>query len=78
MEGNFPLPFAMFHGFVTDPLQLEVSLSDCGGSRRVVHVRTVVLEAGPVRVGVLALGVGHVLTVVLAARCAKWGAGSGK
>ena len=78
MEGNFPLPSAMFYGFVADSLQLEVPLSGCGGSRWVVHVRTVVLEVGPVRVGVLALGVGHVLAGVLAARCAKWGAGSGK
>ena len=73
MEGNFPLPFAMFHGFVTDPLQLEVSLSDCGGSCRVVHVRAGVLEVrvGHVRARVLATGVGHVWAVVMTARCAR-------
>ena len=78
MEDIFPLPLALLHCLIADSLQLEVSLSGGGGSRWVVHVRTVVLEAGPVRVGVLALGVRHVLTVVLAARCARRGAGSGK
>ena len=73
MEDIFPLPLALLHCFIADSLQLEVSLSGCGGSRWVVHVRTVVLEVGPVRVGVLALGVGHVLAGVLTARCAKWG-----
>ena len=73
MEGNFPLPSAMFHGFVTDPLQLEVSLSDCSGSRWVVHVRAGVLEirVGHVRASVLASGVGHVWADVVTARCVR-------
>ena len=78
MKGDFSLPSALFHCFIADSLQLEVSLSGCGGGRWVVHVRTVVLEVGPVRVGVLALGVGHVLAGVLAARCVEWGAMSGR
>ena len=78
MEGNFPLPFAIFHGFVADSLQLEVPLSDCGGGRRVVHVRTGVLEVGVghVRASVPASGVGHVRAGRPTAEC-QVGAGPG-